>query len=65
MKIHELNLNEASYPENLGMVEMFKFYQRANDEQKERMKDLLIKKQFDPAWDLLQKVLGVTLHNLH
>ena len=53
---------EASYPGNIGMMEMFKFYQVASEDQKKYMKELLSKKLFDKAWELLQQVTGVKLH---
>lgn len=56
-------LNEASYPGNLGMMEMFKFYEKASNEQKRLMKELISKKLFDGAWELLQQVTGVKLHS--
>lgn len=63
MKLEEIKqLGEASYPGNLGMMEMFKFYQKASDEQKQKMKRLLNNKKFDEAWELLQAVTGVKLH---
>jgi hypothetical protein len=63
MKLKELTtpLNEASYHGNIGMVEMFKFYEIADQKQKELMKKLLDKKHFDTAWKFLQKVTGVKL----
>jgi hypothetical protein len=63
MRLADLRpLDEASYPGNLGMMEMFKFYQKANDEQKTKMKSLIGSKRFEEAWDFLQKVLGIKLH---
>jgi hypothetical protein len=63
MKLQELKqLDEASYPGNLGMMEMFKFYQVATDAEKIHMKQLIANKSFDEAWEFLQKVTGVTLH---
>ncbi len=64
MKLQDLKqLDEAAYPGNLGMMEMFKFYQVASDEQKKLMKSLISKKLFDKAWELLQQVTGVKLHS--
>jgi hypothetical protein len=63
MKLHDIKpLSEASYPGNIGMMEMFKFYQIASEEDKKQMKELISKKLFDAAWQLLQKVTGVNLH---
>lgn len=52
---------EAAYAGNLGMMEMFKFYQIATDEQKAKMKSLIAKKDMDGAWELLKQVTGVEL----
>ena len=63
--LHQLvTLDEARYPGNLGMMEMFKFYQVATDEQKREMKHLMKLEKTDEAWELLQKVTGVKLHPL-
>jgi len=65
MRLQDLiQLDEAAYPGNLGMMEMFKFYQLATDEQKAEMKKLILAKNTDAAWELLQKVTGVKLHKL-
>lgn len=62
MKLNELKpLNEATYPGNIGMIEMFKFYQVADKKQKELMKELINKKAFDLVFDLIYKVTGVQL----
>lgn len=55
-------LIEASYPGNLGMMEMFKFKQIATPEQWDLMKKLIAFKDFQKAWELLQKVTGTKLH---
>ncbi len=54
-------LDEASYPGNLGMMEMFKFYQVATPEEKAHMKKLIADKLIDEAWKFLQQVTGVKL----
>lgn len=51
-----------SYPGNLGMMELVKFYKVATPEQKHAMQSYLGKKEFDQAWELLQRVSGVKLH---
>lgn len=58
-----MRLIELRYPGNLGMMEMFKFYQVASDEQKTEMKALLAQKDMRGAWELLQKVTGVKLES--
>jgi hypothetical protein len=62
MKLHEVKpLNEAVYPGNVGMMEMFKFYQEATSAQKDLMQDLISKKAWDAIFDLIYKVTGVKL----
>lgn len=62
MKISEvINLNELNYPGNIGMMEMFRFFQIATDEMKQIMKNLLAQGKTDEAWELLQKVTGMKL----
>lgn len=56
-----LTLHEASYTGNLGMMEMFKFYQVATPEQKAKMKELLFAKKEAEAWELLKQVTGTKL----
>lgn len=56
-----LLLTEASYKGNLGMMEMFKFYQIATPEQKAKMRDLLFHNKQDEAWEFLQQVTRVKL----
>jgi len=54
-------LAEATYKGNIGMMEMFKFYQIASDQQKEEMKRLLAVGKQDEAWELLKSVTGTKL----
>lgn len=62
MKLQELKpLNEAVYPGNVGMMEMFKFYQEATPAQKDLMQELINKKAWDAIFDLIFKVTGVKL----
>lgn len=63
MKFSEfLLIQEAAYSGNIGMMEMFKFYQVATMFQKNEMKEYIEKKLFDKAWALLQHVTGVKLN---
>lgn len=55
-------IEEASYKGNIGMMEVFKFYEVATPEQKQQLKTLMNLKQYSLAWDLIQSVTGVTLH---
>ncbi len=41
---------------------MFKFFERANEQQKEKLKELIRKKENKAAWQLVQDVTGVKLH---
>ena len=62
MKLEEIKkISEASYDGNIGMMEMFKFYSIATEEQKKKMKDLLNNKHFREAWAYLQEVTGIKL----
>ena len=51
----------ARYKGNLGLMEMFKFYEIATDEQKEHMEKLIYSGQNPAAWEYLQKVTGMEL----
>lgn len=64
MKLEEISLVEASYKGNIGMIEMFKFYQVATPEQKIKMKSLINAKKYDEAWKFLQLVTNSRLHDL-
>ena len=61
MKLEEIGMIEAAYKGNIGMMEMFKFYQKATPAEKSKMKQLLDAKKFDDAWKYLQQVTGVEL----
>jgi hypothetical protein len=52
---------EAKYMGNIGMMEMFKFYEIASSEQKAKMKELLFNKNEEEAWKFLQQVTGMKL----
>lgn len=53
--------NEASYPGNLGMMEMYRFKQLASPELWAKMKRLIASGNQKAAWELLQKVTGTQL----
>lgn len=61
MKINDI-MTEASYPGNIGAMEVFKFYQTASEDEKETFEELLNQERFDGAWELIQSVTGVRLH---
>lgn len=52
---------EASYPGNIGVMELTKFFQKADDQQKELFKKLLEKGKKGLAWKLVQDTVGVKL----
>jgi len=54
-------IEEASYEGNIGMMEMFRFYEIASKKQIDLMKDLLTTKKFKEAWNFLQQVVDVKL----
>lgn len=55
-------IDEAAYVGNIGAMEMFKFHQKANDEQKKKLQHLIQKKDTKGAWKHIQSVTGVKLH---
>jgi putative chitinase len=52
---------EASYPGNIGAMEMAKFFKQADDEQKKLLKQLINKGKRGLAWKLIQDIVGVKL----
>lgn len=52
---------EASYPGNIGMMELAKFYKMASDEQKLLFKKLVADGEKKLAWKLVQDIVGVKL----
>jgi len=61
MQINDI-LQEASYPGNIGAMEVFKFYQTASDGEKEQLASMLDKNEITNAWELIKDVTGVQLH---
>lgn len=63
--LHEdyVQMRELSYKGNIGMMELIKFYQVAKDAQKKLLQSLIQAKKEKDAWELIQKVVGVKLHN--
>ena len=55
---------EATYKGNIGMMEMFKFYQIATSQQKAKMKELLTSGKQTEAWEFLQQVTNTELENV-
>ena len=54
-------VGEASYPGNVGMMEVAKFFKVANEAQKKLFKELLEKGKRGLAWKLIQDVTGTEL----
>jgi hypothetical protein len=57
----DLELDEAAYPGNIGMMELAKFFQKATPEQIGMFKELLAKKDVKRAWALVSGVTGIKL----
>lgn len=56
--------SEASYPGNIGIMELIKFNKIASGTQKNLFKKLASLGRDHEAWDLIQKVTGVKLHQV-
>lgn len=54
---------EASYQGNVGIMELVKFHQKANDEQKKQLKDHMQNNRHELAWKLVQDVTKTKLHS--
>ena len=54
-------LNEAAYVGNIGVMELAKFYQKAEPRQVEMFKKLLAMKDYKRAWALVQGATGTKL----
>jgi len=54
-------VGEASYPGNIGAMELAKFFRVAKDDDKKLLKDLISKGKKGLAWRLIQDVTGVKL----
>lgn len=52
---------EASYPGNIGMMELAKFFSMADEKQKTLFKQLLERGKKGLAWKLVQDIVGVKL----
>jgi len=59
------DLKEASYPGNIGAMEVMKFYQQASNEQRGMLDQLLQQKDYENAWELIQQVTDTRLHPMH
>lgn len=55
-------MNEATYQGNIGVMELFKFHQKASQKQKDVLQSHIKNKKHKEAWKLVQDVTGVKLH---
>jgi hypothetical protein len=53
--------NEASYPGNIGAMEVAKFYRIASDEEKKKVRELIKNDKKKLAWKIIQQVVGIKL----
>ena len=54
-------VGEASYPGNIGMMELVKFMQKAGPQERAILQQLIAKKDYSRAWALIQGLTGVKL----
>ena len=54
-------VGEASYPGNIGAMEMAKFFRMAGPKEKDLLKVLIQRKDYSRAWALIQGITGVKL----
>lgn len=59
-----VNIDELSYPGNVGAMEVFAFMQKATPQEKAEFKRLIDAKNTSAAWKLVQKVTKVKLHGM-
>ena len=57
----DTSIAEETYDGNIGVMEMFKFFDIATAEQKKQMRELIAAHKQDEAWALLQQVTGAEL----
>lgn len=55
-------VDEAAYVGNVGMMELIKFHQKANAEQKKKLQQHIKNKEGSKAWKHIQSVTDVKLH---
>lgn len=54
-------LDEASYEGNIGFEEMVKFYQIADNDEINKIEDIIKKNDWDNFKRIIKKVIGVNL----
>lgn len=60
-RLEDYDVEEASYPGNIGVMELIKFFKEASPSQQEMFKKLVNTGEKKLAWFLVQKVTGVKL----
>jgi hypothetical protein len=55
-------IDEAAYVGNIGAIEMFRFHQTANADQKKKLQQYINNKDTKNAWKHVQNVTGTKLH---
>jgi len=55
-------VDEAAYVGNIGVMELMKFHQKANAEQKRKLQQYIKNKETNKTWQYIQQVTGVKLH---
>ena len=55
-------VDEAAYVGNIGMMELIKFHQKANTDQKKKLQQHIKNKEGSKAWKHIQSVTNVKLH---
>jgi hypothetical protein len=63
-QLQKEDLDEAIYKGNIGAMEVFEFYQKANPTQIAELKKLIGQKKFKEAWSLVTKVTGKKLDEM-
>jgi hypothetical protein len=54
-------LTEASYPGNMGIMEMIEFYKKASNKEVKQMEQAAKKKDWDAFRQIIKDVIGVEL----
>ncbi len=58
---NEMDMNEASYKNNIGFQEMVEFYQKASSSEIKQMETMIKTDSWNGFKKLIKKVLGVNL----
>jgi hypothetical protein len=61
MRAYEF-ITEASYPGNIGFVEVMNFYKKASEVEKTIFNVFMKNQDYKKAWKLVQQVVGIRLH---